>query len=203
MKTRLALALAMTLMAAPATAQAQTTPPDDPRVIAMRAQIDALDDLVQRPACDQTADPARWLDVGTPDSGRARPLISAHRGALTYAPENTIQSYEYAFAFGVELIEVDIQQTKDGKFVALHDDTVDRTTNGTGSITTLTFDEVRALNAADYAPWKGGAYDPAQVASLEEVLALAKRVGAGVELSTSRARSRKRASSPSWSRSTG
>ncbi len=182
MKTRLALALAVTLMAAPAAAQAQTTPPDDPRVIAMRANIDALDDLVQRPPCDQTADPARWLDVGTPDSGRARPLISAHRGALTLAPENTIQSYEYAFAFGVELVEVDIQQTKDGKFVALHDDTVDRTTNGTGSITTLTYDEVRALNAADYAPWKGGAYDPAQVASLEEVLALAKRVGGGLEL---------------------
>ena len=181
MKTRLALALAVTLMAAPA-AQAQTTPPDDPRVIAMRAQIDALDDLVQRPPCDQTADPARWLNVGTPDTGRVRPLISAHRGALTLAPENTIQSYEYAFAFGVPLIEVDIQQTKDGRFVALHDDTVDRTTNGTGSITTLTFDEVRALNAADYEPWKGGAYDPAQVASLEEVLALAKRVGGGLEL---------------------
>ena len=181
MKTRLALAFAMTLVAAPA-AQAQTTPPDDPRVIAMRAQIDALDDIVVRPPCDQTADPARWLNVGTPDTGSARPLISAHRGALTLAPENTLQSYEYAFAFGVPLIEVDIQQTKDGKFVALHDDTVDRTTNGTGSITTLTFDEVRALNAADYEPWKGGAYDPAQVASLEEVLALAKRVGGGLEL---------------------
>ncbi|MBE2318853.1 glycerophosphodiester phosphodiesterase family protein [Solirubrobacter sp. CPCC 204708] len=181
MKTRLALAVAATLFVAPA-AQAQTTPPDDPRVVAMRAQIDALDDLVQRPACDQAAEPDRWLSVGTPDAGRARPLISAHRGALTLAPENTIQSYEYAFAFGVELVEVDIQQTKDGRFVALHDSTVDRTTNGTGDISTLTFDEVRALNAADYEPWKGGAYDPAQVASLEEVLALAKRVGGGLEL---------------------
>jgi len=182
MNIRLALAVAATLLAAPAAAQAQTTPPDDPRVIAMRAQIDALDDIVQRPACDQTADPARWLSVGTPDTGMAHPLISAHRGALTLAPENTIQSYEYAFAFGVPLVEVDIQQTKDGKFVALHDSTVDRTTNGTGDISTLTFDEVRALNAADYEPWKGGAYDPAQVASLEEVLALAKRVGGGLEL---------------------
>jgi glycerophosphoryl diester phosphodiesterase len=181
MKTKLALAVAMSLMAAPA-AQAQTTPPDDPRVISLRASIDVLDDLVQRPPCDQTADPDRWLDVGTPDAGRARPMISAHRGALTLAPENTIQSYEYAFAFGVDLIEVDIQQTKDGRFVALHDSTVDRTTNGTGDITTLTYDEVRALNAADYEPWKGGAYDPAQVASLEEVLALAKRVGGGLEL---------------------
>ena len=93
MKTRLALAVAATLLAAPTAVQAQTTPPDDPRVIAMRAQIDALDDLVRRPACDQTAEPARWLDVGTPDAGRARPLISAHRGALTYAPENTISVF--------------------------------------------------------------------------------------------------------------
>ena len=154
------------------------TPPDDPRVIAVRAgRSTQLDDLVQRPPCNQTPEPARWLNAGTPDTGLANPLISAHRGALTLAPENTLQSYEYAFAFGVDLVEVDIQQTKDGKFVALHDSTVDRTTNGTGSISTFTFDEVRALNAADYEPWKGSAYDPAQVASLEEVLALAKRVG--------------------------
>ena len=140
------------------------------------------------PACNQTPEPARWLDAGTPDQGAARPLISAHRGALTLAPENTLASYEYAFAFGVALVEVDIQQTKDGKFVALHDDTVDRTTNGTGNIRDLTFDEVRALNAADYEPWKGGPYDGSQVASLEEVLQLAQRVGGAASSSTSRAR---------------
>ena len=137
---------------------------------------------MQLPACNQTPEPARWLNAGTPDQGAARPLISAHRGALTLAPENTLASYEYAFAFGVALVEVDIQQTKDGKFVALHDDTVDRTTNGTGNISDLTYDEVRALNAADYEPWKGGPYDGAQVASVEEVLQLAKRVGGGLEL---------------------
>ena len=180
MKTKLLAALAFALMAAPA--QAQTTPPDDPRVIQARANIDALNDLVRLPACNQTPEPARWLDAGTPDQGAARPLISAHRGALTLAPENTLASYEYAFAFGVALVEVDIQQTKDGKFVALHDDTVDRTTNGTGNIRDLTFDDVRALNAADYEPWKGGPYDGSRVASLEEVLQLAQRVGGGLEL---------------------
>jgi glycerophosphoryl diester phosphodiesterase len=183
MRTRLlgaALLGALALQAAPA--HAQQTPPDDPRVVQTRAAIAQLAPLVQRPACDQTADPARWASVGTPDRGLANPLISAHRGALTLAPENTLQSYEYAFAFGVDLVEVDIQQTKDGQFVALHDSTVDRTTNGTGDISTLTYDEVRALNAADYAPWKGGEYDPAQVASVEEVLQLAKRVGGALEL---------------------
>jgi glycerophosphoryl diester phosphodiesterase len=180
MKLLGAVLAAAALHAAPASAQ--TTPPDDPRVIALRQAIDQLDDLVQRPPCNQTPEPERWLNAGTPDTGSANPLISAHRGALTYAPENTLQSYEYAFAFGVDLVEVDVQQTKDGKFVALHDDTVDRTTNGTGKISDLTYDEVRALDAADYEPWKGGPYDPAQVASIEEILQLAKRVGGALEL---------------------
>jgi glycerophosphoryl diester phosphodiesterase len=77
---------------------------------------------------------------------------------------------------------VDIQQTKDGRFVAMHDSTVDRTTDGTGAVNTLTYDEIRALNAADYEPWKGTEFDPARVASVEEVLALAARVGGGLEL---------------------
>jgi glycerophosphoryl diester phosphodiesterase len=108
--------------------------------------------------------------------------ISAHRGALKLAPENTVTSYEYAFAFGVPLVEVDVQQTRDGRFVALHDSTVDRTTNGTGEVSSLTYDEIRSLDAADYEPWKGTEFDPSQVASLDEVLALAKRVGGGLEL---------------------
>ncbi|MGH3491129.1 MAG: glycerophosphodiester phosphodiesterase [Actinopolymorphaceae bacterium] len=98
------------------------------------------------------------------------------------APENTLKSYEYAFAYGVELVEVDVQQTRDGRFVALHDSTVDRTTNGTGNIADLTFEQVRSLTAADYDPWRGGEYDGSQVASVEEVLDLARRVGGGLEL---------------------
>ena len=140
------------------------------------------------PACNQTPEPARWLNAGTPDKGAARPLISAHRGALTLAPENTLASYEYAFAFGVALVEVDIQQTKDGKFVALHDDTVDRTTNGTGNIRDLTFDEVRALNAADYAPWKGGPYDGRRSPRSRRCSSSRSASAASASSSTSRAR---------------
>jgi glycerophosphoryl diester phosphodiesterase len=133
---------------ATATAHAQT----DPREVAIRGLLNQFKQYVVHPACGQTADPARWLSVGTPDAGLAKPLISAHRGANTLAPENTIQSYEYAFAHGAPLVEVDVQETKDGQFVALHDSTVDRTTNGTGDISTLTYDYVRSLNAADYDP---------------------------------------------------
>jgi glycerophosphoryl diester phosphodiesterase len=94
MRIRLALAALGVLCAVPSAAHAQQTPPDDPRVIAVRAAIDQLDDLAVRPPCDQTADPARWLNAGTPDQGMANPLISAHRGANNLAPENTLQSYE-------------------------------------------------------------------------------------------------------------
>ncbi|GAA4589337.1 hypothetical protein GCM10023194_43310 [Planotetraspora phitsanulokensis] len=155
---------------------------DDPRVEQVRQAIAALKPLVKQPVCDQVPEPGRWVDAGTPDKGSDNVLISAHRGANSLAPENTLKSYEYAFAYGVDMVEVDVQQTKDGRFVALHDSTVDRTTNGTGNIADLTYDEVRALNAADYEPWKGGEYDPAQIASLDEILALAQRVGRGVEL---------------------
>ncbi|MEO3873422.1 glycerophosphodiester phosphodiesterase family protein [Nonomuraea sp. B12E4] len=155
---------------------------DDPRVDEIRQILAQLKPLAKPPVCDQVPEPDRWEHVGTPDEGSDNVIISAHRGANTLAPENTLKSYEYAFAYGVDLVEVDVQQTKDGQFVALHDSTVDRTTNGTGNITDLTYDEVRALDAADYEPWKGGEYDPAQIASLEEILALAKRAGRGVEL---------------------
>jgi glycerophosphoryl diester phosphodiesterase len=154
----------------------------DPRIEQVRAAIAALTPLVDRPACDQVADPARWVNASPPDQGRADPVISAHRGALELAPENTLWSYEYAFAYGVDLVEVDVQQTRDGRFVAMHDSTVDRTTEATGPVDSFTFDELRRLNAADYAPWKGTEFDPAQVTSLEEVLALAARVGGGIEL---------------------
>lgn len=174
-----ALASVTLLCAQPAIAQ---TPVEDPRIVQVRAGLDLLDDVAVRPACAQMADPARWASASPPDQGREDPIISAHRGAITLAPENTLWSYEYAFAYGVDLVEVDIQQTRDGRFVALHDSTVDRTTNGTGAVNTLDFDEVRALNAADYEPWKGTEFDPAQVASVEEVLALAARVGGGLEL---------------------
>ena len=179
---RVVPALAALLASAAAAAVPAAAQSGDPRIDAVRAALDVLDDHAQPAPCDQQPDPARWEHAGTPDQGRAEPLISAHRGALTLAPENTLASYEYAFAFGVPLVEVDVQQTKDGRFVALHDSTVDRTTDGTGEISTLTYDEVRRLNAADYEPWKGTEFDPSRVASLEEVLALARRVGAGIEL---------------------
>ena len=131
--------------------------------------------------CAESPEPARWLDAGTPDVGRAVPLVSSHRGALTLAPENTIYAYRYAFAYEVALIEVDVRQTLDGRFVGFHDQTIDAKTDGEGTIEERSYAEGRALNAADYEPWIGSVYDPAQIVSLEEVLELAAELGHGIE----------------------
>jgi glycerophosphoryl diester phosphodiesterase len=130
--------------------------------------------------CDQLPEPARWSDAGTPDVGRENMAIAAHRGAAELAPENTLDAYRYAIAYGVDMIEIDVQQTLDGRYVSFHDQTVDAKTSGTGNIALMTYDEVRALNAADNDKWRGSEYDPAQIPSLEEILALARDTGTGI-----------------------
>jgi glycerophosphoryl diester phosphodiesterase len=74
--------------------------------------------------------------------------VIGHRGAAGYAPENTFASFDYALALAVDGLETDIRATRDGVLVLLHDATVDRTTDGTGAITELTWDQVRRLDAA-------------------------------------------------------
>ena len=106
--------------------------------------------------------------------------IAAHRGAAELAPENTLDAYKYAIAYGVDMIEIDVQQTLDGRYVSFHDSTVDAKTNGTGNIALMTYDEVRALNPADNDKWRGTEYDPAEIPSLEEILSLARDTGTGI-----------------------
>ena len=75
------------------------------------------------------------------------PKIIAHRGGPRYAPENTLAAFRHALTLGVDGFEFDIQMTKDGELVTLHDETVDRTTNGAGAVKDKTLAEVRALDA--------------------------------------------------------
>lgn len=75
------------------------------------------------------------------------PKIIAHRGASAYAPENTLAAFQLALELGVEGIELDVMLSKDGKLVVIHDDTVDRTTDGTGRVKDLTLEELQSLNA--------------------------------------------------------
>ena len=66
--------------------------------------------------------------------GDERPLIIAHRGGSIIFPENTMVAFEGAAKLGVDVIEMDFQLTSDDKLVTMHDDSVDRTTNGTGLV---------------------------------------------------------------------
>ncbi len=73
--------------------------------------------------------------------------IIGHRGAAALEPENTIRSVLKAIECGATAVEVDVRRTKDGVLIAMHDETVDRTTNGTGKVSELTFEEIRKLDA--------------------------------------------------------
>ncbi len=79
-----------------------------------------------------------------------RPIVVAHRGVPSLAPENTMAGYHLSYELGADLIETDIQQTKDGHIVVMHDATVDRTTDGTGAVADLTLEEIRELDAGSY-----------------------------------------------------
>lgn len=76
------------------------------------------------------------------------PLISAHRGGAAYAPENTMMAFANAARLGVDELEMDTQLTADGELVVIHDDTLDRTTNCSGSVGALTLAEIQACDAA-------------------------------------------------------
>lgn len=130
--------------------------------------------------CDQIPDPSRWTAPVAPDRGRKRPIIAVHRGAAELAPENTLASYRAALAYEMDMIEVDVQQTADHRFVAFHDLDVARKTGASGTFPLLTFDQARALNVANNDRWRGSEYDPSRMPSLEEVLALARRHKAGI-----------------------
>ncbi|WP_242143722.1 MULTISPECIES: glycerophosphodiester phosphodiesterase [unclassified Bacillus cereus group] len=75
-------------------------------------------------------------------------LIFAHRGAAGTYPENTMISFEAAESFGANGIELDVQLTKDGKVVVIHDETVNRTTNGKGAVRNYLYEDLRKLDAS-------------------------------------------------------
>ena len=104
----------------------------------------------------------------------------AHRGASGHAPENTMEAFQKGFEMKADYIEIDVQMTKDGELVVIHDTTVDRTTNGTGKVGDLTLAEIRQLDAGS---WFGEAYAGEKVPTFEEVLTEFRgKVGILIEL---------------------
>lgn len=76
--------------------------------------------------------------------------VIGHRGAAGLVPENTFAGFEVALKLGVDGIETDIQRTKDGKLVLFHDDRIDRTTNGTGMLEEISWEELQKLDAGSW-----------------------------------------------------
>jgi glycerophosphoryl diester phosphodiesterase len=77
------------------------------------------------------------------------PKIIAHRGASAHAPENTIAAFQLALEQGADGIELDVMLSKDGHLVVIHDDTVDRTTDGKGYVREMTLEELKSLDAGE------------------------------------------------------
>ena len=78
------------------------------------------------------------------------PLIIAHRGDVTNAPENTIPAFKKALELGADGIELDVRLTREGKLVVFHDRCLDRTSNGKGPVNHWTQDQVRSLDAGSW-----------------------------------------------------
>ncbi len=97
--------------------------------------------------------------------------VIAHRGGALVGPENTLAVFRKAIALGCDYVEIDVRQTRDGRFVVIHDSTVDRTTNGSGEVARMSFAELRRLDAGcKFAP----EYKGQKVPSLEETLNLCR-----------------------------
>ncbi len=108
-------------------------------------------------------------------------LVVGHRGVAGHAPENTLEGFRRAAALGVSWVEFDVRLSADGHCVLLHDDSLDRTTDGHGPAAALTLAELQRLDAGS---WFGPAFKGAHVPTLEETLAVLDelRLGAVVEI---------------------
>lgn len=100
-------------------------------------------------------------------NGKSEMVNVAHRGASGHAPENTMAAFEKAFEMKADYIEIDVQMTRDGRLVAIHDTTVNRTTNGNGCVGDYTLEEIQQLDAGS---WFGEEFAGEQIPTFEEII---------------------------------
>ncbi|UCH61284.1 MAG: hypothetical protein JSV61_07320 [Anaerolineales bacterium] len=100
----------------------------------------------------------------------ASPQLIAHRGGRATTPENTLAAFRNAIALGADWLEFDVQRTSDGVLVVIHDQTVDRTTNGTGRVVDQTYEHLLSLDAGQ----------GEKIPAFKEVITLAKEAGVGI-----------------------
>jgi glycerophosphoryl diester phosphodiesterase len=106
-------------------------------------------------------------------------VIAAHRGMCAGYPENTLAAFRHSVAAGFPVIEVDLRATADGHVVLMHDETVDRTTSGTGEVGQMTLAEIKALDAGSHA---GPQFAAERVPTYPETLQALRGTGATLVL---------------------
>jgi glycerophosphoryl diester phosphodiesterase len=114
-----------------------------------------------------------WTDL-------PRPVVIAHRGDKTHTPENTLAAFRLAADKGAHAIEFDVKCSTAGQVVVIHDQTVNRTTNGRGDVSRLSFEALRELDAGT---WFSGQFGGEKIPTLEEVFeTVGRRIYMNIEL---------------------
>ena len=109
-----------------------------------------------------------------------QPVIFGHRGACAHAPENTISSFQLAVKQGADFVELDAKLSKDRQVMVIHDQTVDRTTNGHGKVNELVLDQLQKLDAGSHFDIE---YAGEKIPTLDEVFkTVGKEIFINVEL---------------------
>jgi glycerophosphoryl diester phosphodiesterase len=114
-----------------------------------------------KPLGDRPTTIAEFMDV------RTRPIVIAHRGFSAEAPENTLVAVRAAIAAGADMVEVDVTLTADGEVVVIHDDTLDRTTDGSGPVADHTLEQLLRLDAGS---WFARRFRGERIPTLAQVL---------------------------------
>lgn len=112
--------------------------------------------------------------MGNPWIRTNRPLIIAHRGNGVIAPENTLAAYQQAFEDGAEMVETDVNISKDDHLVIIHDSTLDRTTNLSGNVHDYTLDE---LQQADAGAWFNAEFKGERIPTVQDAMLFSKEKG--------------------------
>ena len=129
------------------------------------------------PATSDSQTAPHDVTVDVPDRRQVR--VVAHRGSSGLLPEHTIGAYRRALEEGADGLECDVRLTADDRLVCVHDRRIDRTSDGTGIVSALTFEQLRRQ---DFGSWKADGGGPAEVLAFDELLELAVDCGRRVEL---------------------
>ena len=117
--------------------------------------------------------------AGTDRTVKPKVKVWAHRGASGYAPENTLESFKLAADMGADGVELDVQLTKDGELVVVHDEYIDRVSDGHGRVVDYTLEELRRFNFNKMHPEYATS---CKIPTLREVLELLNDTGMTVNI---------------------